>query len=184
VREILHGQMLALKRQFMRPVLVVVGLDFIFMIAGAHRVGSAADTLWLWLCWAGIVTLIADLYTLCWVGMWIGLVARRPNRATGATVARVLLLPWGAWAGLLMVTSLSRVWHRVEDTWVFYLGLWFALGMMADIYFCLWARSRLRRDLRTVATQRFVPGRPFFAWLKSPRGPPSPALPTAFASET
>jgi hypothetical protein len=131
-----------------------------------------------------MVLLVADVIALSWVGMWTGLTARRANRAAGATVVRVLVLPCGVWAGLIFILSFTRFWHRLEDKWQVFLGLWFALGLILDLYFAVRARLRLIRDLRTVATQRFVPGRAFFFWWK-PRPPRSnPALPPAIASET
>jgi hypothetical protein len=116
--------------------------------------------------------------------MWIGLITKHPNRATSAAVARVLVLPWGAWAGVIMLTSLTPLWHRVADKAQFFIGLWFALGVMADIYFCFWARRRLLRDLRTVATQRFLPGRTLFGRMKPRRNRANPAMPPAVPSET
>jgi ABC-type transport system involved in cytochrome c biogenesis permease component len=184
VAEIVRGQMLALRRQFMWPILLVVGLDFVFMLAGAAHPGSGGDDAWVWICWAGMTTLVADVYTLCWVGMWIGLTDRRANRATGATVARVLVLPCGACFGLVLLMSFTGLWHRVEDTWTFYLGLWFAVGMIVDLHFGIQARQRLLRDLRTVATQRFVPRRRFLAMLTPRRSQSSPALPPAIVGET
>ena len=162
VSEILRGQMLALRRQFLGPVLLVAGLDLAFMLAGGRDSGLAKDNFWSWVCWAGVLTLLADIYTLCWVGMWVGLVSRRPNRATGAVITRVMVLPWGAWIGLLVLASLSPWWQRWADNWRFYLGLWFFLGIAVDLYFYLWSHRRLTRDLRVVATQRFVPGQ---GWL-------------------
>ena len=184
VPEVLRGQMLALKRQFLWPVIVIVGIDFLFMFAGAKHLSSDGDNFWVWLCWAGIILLVADIYTLCWVGMWIGLVSKRPNRATGATVARVLALPWIAWWVMLLAVSLTPLWHRAQDKWAFYLGLWFALGACADLFFCLWTRSRLLRDLRTVATQRFVPARTIFSWMKPVQDRSRPALSPAATGET
>ena len=184
VKEILCGQMLAMRRQFIGPVLALVGLDLIFMLAGSRDLGSSNDNFWGWLCGAEMLLLVADTCTLCWLGMWIGLTARRPNRAASTTVARVLVLPGGAFVGIVLLLTFTRLWHRVEDKWAFYLGLWFALGMIADVYFGFWARFRLLRDLRTVATQRFVAGRTFWSWLKPRRRPSSPALPPVIASET
>ncbi len=184
VTEILRGQVLALKRQFMWPGLAVLGLDIIFMLAGARRLSSAGDNFWVWFCGVEMSLLVVDIFALSWVGMWIGLTARRANRAAGATVVRVLVLPCGAWAGLIFILSFTPFWHRLEDKWQFFLGLWFALGLIIDLYFGVRSRLRLMRDLRTVATQRFVPGRAILFWWK-PRPPrSSPALPPAIASET
>ena len=116
--------------------------------------------------------------------MWVGLTARRANRAGSATVARVLVLPAGLWAGMILLASFTGLWFRLEDKWQFYLALWFALGIGVDVFFGLRARLCLLRDLRTVATQRFVPGRPIFYWMKPGRRQSSPSLPPAIATET
>jgi hypothetical protein len=181
----LRGQMLTLRRQFLWPVLAVGGLDLVFMLAGTRYLGSSDNDFWAWwACWAWIIMLGADVYTLSWLGMWIGLVTKHPNRATSATIARVLVLPCGAWAGLIMLTSLTPVWHRVSDKVQFFIGLWFAVGVLADIYFCLRARLRLLGDLRTVATQRFVPGRALFAVRKARRRLANSAMSPPVPSET
>ena len=182
--EMLRGQMLALKRQFLWPVIVVAVIDFVFLLAGTRHLGSGEADFWLWYCWAGIITLLADAYALCWVGMWMGLVSKRPNRAARATVARVLLLPAGAWAGLVMLMPFTPLGHHVGDNPAIYLGLWFALGMIVDVCFGFRARFRLLRDLRTVATQRFVPERPFFPWRVRPKPETSAHLPPVVAGET
>lgn len=184
VAEMLRGQMLALRRQFLWPALAVAGLDFVFMLAGSRYLDSSDNDFWAWACWAWIIMLGADLYTLSWLGMWIGLVTKHPNRATGAAVARVLVLPCGAWAGVIMLTSLTPVWHRVAEKAQFFIGLWFAIGVLVDIYFCFRARLRLLGDLRTVATQRFVPGRSWFAGRKSRRNLANSAMPPPIPSET
>jgi len=178
--------MLALKRQFMWPVLAVVLVDFVFMVAGASRLASGGDSFWIWLCWAGIVTLVVDGYTLCWVGMWTGCVAKRPNRASSATIARVLVLPWGGLVGVVLLLSFTTLWRQLDDKFgaYFLLGLWFALGMIVDVYFCVRSRVRLLRDLRQVATERFAPGRRLGFSLKQRRKQPGPVLPPVVAGET
>lgn len=184
VGEILHGQILALRRQFLGPVLLVAGVDLAFMLAGGRDSGLAKDNFWGWVCWAGILTLLADVYTLCWVGMWVGLVSKRPNRATGAVITRVMVLPWGAWIGLLLLASLGPWWQRWADNWRFYLGLWFFLGMAVDLYFYLWSHRRLNRDLRVVATQRFVPGAGGWIRRKPRAAQASPPVRPPVTSET
>ena len=130
--------------------------------------------------WIVLVFVVAAAAGLAWLG-WV---RTGSAPATVWLVARVLVLPCGVWAGLLILTTFTPFWHRVEDKWPFYLLLWFGLGMITDIFFCVWAKFRLSRDLRTVATQRFVPRRMFFAWMKPGRTQSSAALPTAVTSET
>ena len=184
VREILRGQMLALRRQFFWPVLLVTGLDFLFLFTALHRLGSAGDNQWIWFCLGTILTFVADAYTLCWVGMWIGLIAKHPNRATLAAFMRVVVLPCGAWSVVMILFSLLQLWSRLDRPEGLWMLLWFGLGLANDIALFLWSRHRLFCDLRVVATQRFVPGRSLFGWWPSRKTVANPGLPPALTSET
>jgi len=185
VREILRGQMLALRRQFFWPVLLVVGLDFLFLFTAFNRLGSAADNLWVGFCLGGILSFAADIYTLCWVGMWAGLIARHPNRATLAAFARVVLLPCGIWAGVTITISFMQLWSRFNLSEGFSMFLWFGFGLANDVGWFLWSRHRLLHDLRLVATQRFVPTRTLLGWRRPSRPPAAnPDLPPAVPSRT
>ncbi len=184
IREILRGQMLALRRQFFWPVLLVAGLDFLFLFGALQRLGSAGDNQWAWFCLGSILSFAADVYTLCWVGMWIGLIAKHPNRATFAAFARVVLLPCGAWSAVMILISLLQLWFRHDRSDAFSMLLWFGLGFANDVALFCWSRQRLLRDLRIVATQRFVPGRRTIGkWpLRKPMA--NTDLPPAVTSET
>ena len=178
VREILRGQFLSLRRQFLWPVIFIVGVDFLFLIAGLRGVGASGETIWAWLCLAGISVFVADVLTLCWVGLWVGVTAKHANRAASATVARVLVLPWLAFAGVLLLVSFLKFWNYIDDASGFSLGLWFGASMVADIAFFLWSRHRLHHDLRTFATHRYVPRRSWFGlWPSSRSAPPAGAAP-------
>jgi hypothetical protein len=157
VREILHGQMLVLRRQFLGPVLVVLAADCLVVASGWHGVGSVSREGWIWFCLAGIGTFLADLYTLAWVGLWVGLTARRGNRAAGATVARVLILPWLLWLGLLVVREVFRMVPGPSGGGSFML-LWVVIALGNNAVFLVYSRLRLDRDLRWVASERFEAG--------------------------
>ncbi len=184
VQEILRGQMLALRRQFFWPVLLVAGLDFLFLFTALHRVGSPADNQWIWFCLGVILSFAADVYTLCWAGMWIGLIAKHPNRATFATIARVVVAPCGAWAATMILVSLLQLWPRLDRWDEFSMFLWFAFGLANDVALWFWSWYRLFRDLRVVATHRFVPGRPWLGWRPWQKPAANPGLPPVLTSET
>ena len=87
----MRGQRLALRRQFLRPLLVVLGVELLFLMTVLRRAsGWENQTIWL----GGMFMLVADLVALSWVGMWRALVARSHNLATISTLVRVLVLPW------------------------------------------------------------------------------------------
>ena len=184
VREILRGQMLALRRQFFGPVLLVVGLDFLFLFTAFNRLGSAGDNQVVWFCLGAIATFATDVYTLCWVGMWTGLITKRPNRATVATFARVVVLPCGAWSAVMILATFMQLWPRLNQSGEFSMLLWFGFGLANDVVLFLWSRHRLLHDLRLVATQRFVPGRRLFGWWPSREPVANPGRPPAVTSET
>jgi len=181
VREVLRGQMLSLRRQFLAPVAAVVAVDFVFMFAGYSQVSVSGGSFWTWFCLAGISSFVADIYTLCWTGMWLGLTSKHINRATGATVVRVLVLPWLALGGMLLAISVLELWRHVDDSEYFILGSWFALGILNDLVFCLWARARLLGRLRTVATERYSPSRSWIGRWSRRREPGASAMPPVMA---
>jgi hypothetical protein len=184
VRELLRGQLLALRRQFFWPVLLVAGLDFLFLFTAFNRLGSAGGDQWIWYCLGVILSFVADTYTLCWVGMWTGLIAKHPNRATLAAFARVVVLPCGAWAAVIILFSFLQIWSRFNISDGFSMLLWFGLGLANDAALFLWSRHRLLQDLRVVATQRFLPGRSLLGWWSSRKPMANQSLPPAVTIET
>jgi ABC-type transport system involved in multi-copper enzyme maturation permease subunit len=159
VTDILRGQLLALKRQFLGPVLAVLLVFFLFATAAASDTLSQQEPqdriLWVLFWAAAMVMLVADLVALYWVGMWSGLTARNSTRAAAANLGRILALPWIALGFGVLVASV--VWSNADDTQVLklFLGLWFGLGLAADLGFGAWARHRLVTDFRLAATRRY-----------------------------
>ncbi len=150
VRDILRGERLALQRQFLGPVIAIITAGVLLMIATGRELKTDADagfwqTVWL----AGLLMLIADLAALYWVGMWQALVARHPNRATGGTISRVLVLPWLVFFLVCLLLPLAR--NQLGEPEKFLLGLWLALGLAADAGFGIWARYKLLSEFRLIA---------------------------------
>src|SRR5206468_5999297 len=152
VREILRGQRLALQRQFLGPLLAVLLIEAVMMIATARETATQDERGYLLKTWsAGMFMLIADLIALYWVGMWQAIISKNPNRAASATVARVLVLPWIAFALIALGISLTVVQIGHEPGPNFFLGLWFGLGLAADIGFGAWARQKILTQFRFAA---------------------------------
>ena len=163
VPDILRGQMLALRRQFLIPIITVLVVDFFFLLLALHGEAWAGDrTLWgmTWL--AGMAMFFADLLALCWTGMWDGLTAKHANRAGTSTVFRILVLPWLVFMVILTFGALVYYRGQFSPDGKFLLALWFCLGIFNDLAFGLLARHRLHGEFRTIATLRFS--------LKAPRG--------------
>ena len=158
VGDILRGQMLALRRQFFGPLIAACVIESIFLVASLH--GNQADigdfvSAYV-MCWvAGLIMLVADIAALSLVGMWVSLTAKNPNRATGITVRRVLILPLAVGLAILIFMAIFQVG---EGGWKIILGLWFGLGILADVVFGWSAWWRLQNEFREAAVHRVVPG--------------------------
>lgn len=167
VGEILRGQHLALRRQFLKPVLVVIAIELVFMLALSTR-APTVETMVLWL--AMLAVLVADLFALAEVAMLRALMDRNHNQATVSTLLRILILPWalfGVIVGFLnlwFVLSAGSGWSPDGEL---YLGLWFGLSLAADLIFGLSAWYRLRTSFRELALRRFSPAPPRLGeWLR------------------
>ena len=156
VKEILHGQALALRRQFFAPVVVVLIAEMMMMIAGAKESGGADRTMWI-VCWVSIfmVMLVADLIAIYWVGMWMGLASKNPKRAYSDTIGRVLALPWIIFALFILLVVLFSAYRRSELTGGVIVGFAVGQALLVDVVFSLWARYQLLTEFREAATRRF-----------------------------
>jgi hypothetical protein len=160
IHDILRGQLLALRRQFLFPLLLVLLTLFVFMWATLREPDTEDMRSFVrLLCIGGMVLIVADLIALYWVGMWQALTTKNPNRAASASVARILILPPLAWAMVVLIAVLAsfRGGQNYESNPHMLLGLWFGLGLLADIAFSVAARRKLLAEFRFAAAQRYTP---------------------------
>jgi ABC-type transport system involved in multi-copper enzyme maturation permease subunit len=93
-RQIIHGQWLALCKQFAGPITLVLVWEACMQIHNHHysnsgwRQGEGMDY------WPRTVLLVADAFALAWAGMWLGLRSKGRIRAILAGLALVLFVPW------------------------------------------------------------------------------------------
>jgi ABC-type Na+ efflux pump permease subunit len=176
VKDILHGQWLALRRQFLRPLVAVLALELVLMFLMARRpTNGETPTIWL----AGMFMLVADILALGWVAMRAALTAKNPNRATATAMFRILVVPlvvagfvWAMVNAWYVLTS-DKSW---DPSWQVCLGLWFWPGLAADLIFGLIAWRQLRLRFRHYALQRYAPTpRRFSKWRRQAR--PVPGVP-------
>jgi ABC-type transport system involved in multi-copper enzyme maturation permease subunit len=158
VRDILRGQLLALRRQFLKPLILVILVELIFMFAEYSVEGNSKGALNLWL--AAIIMLVADVLVLPLVALRVALTAKSPNRATMTTISRILFLPWVLF---FIGAGIANLWVELfsanasppgEKT---YLGLWFGAGILVDLLFGISAARQLSRRFRELALRRFAP---------------------------
>ncbi|MSU19892.1 MAG: ABC transporter permease [Pedosphaera sp.] len=153
VEEILRGQILALKRQFVGPVFIILLIDLIMCLAGRNDRWLETAHDWTMLCIGGILMFVADLYTLAWVGMWLGLTAKKASFAASGALMRVLGLPWFLLFGLTSVMMLAFSGFAGPQN--FFLGAWFIIGMLNNLFFFTRARTKLSNEFRDIVSQRF-----------------------------
>lgn len=162
VRDILHGQLLALKRQFLGPLVVTLVVGTLFLWAILQEPNDEQERSFWRIFWiGGMIMLVLDLVALYWVGMWQALTAKNPNRAASGGVARILILPPVIWALVILVAMLSSMNGGDTPTGKFFIGLWLGLSIAIDLIFSFRARHRLLTEFRTAAAQRYIP-RPGF----------------------
>jgi hypothetical protein len=160
VRDILRGQLLALRRQFLGPLVFVILIELVLTFALAWHSPLYASRTYSYGN-ASLGLLAADLAALVWVAIASALTAKNPNQASINTILRILILPWLAW---LVVVTITRVWLMLRGThepgWEFYLYLWVWLGLLADAAFGLPAWWLVRTRFRELALQRLSTSKP------------------------
>jgi hypothetical protein len=158
VRDIVHGQFLALQRQFLAPLGVTLAAFLLFLLATlSDTLDQGERALCVWLYLSAMVCLVADVAALYWMGMWCALTARNPQRAVMGSMARILLLPWLAMAAALLVIALAAGVDQYEPQQTALVALWLALGLTTDIGFGAWARYKLHAEFRQAAARRYAP---------------------------
>jgi hypothetical protein len=163
--EIFRGQLRAILRQFGGPLAAVLVADVLLCHSGLRDLYTDRDV-YLATFISGMIVLVADAYTIVWLGQWIAVTAKQPNHAASATLVRVLVFPWLAFMALVTVYSVLELQRRwgLDFSEGQALAIWFVLAIVNDIFFLRYARRRLRTRFRDVATQRFAGERK--GWLR------------------
>ncbi len=174
VRDIVHGQFLALRRQFLKPVLAVMAIELMLMTFSL-TFRSAPRIILIYL--AGITILAADMIALSWVAMSAALTAKNASRATLQAVVSILVLPLILFGLIVAIATLWAFLGAVNGTepgWTFFVGWWFGLSLVADVVFSLRARWRLQEGFRRYAAEGLsakpIPLPGWFSWRKHATG--------------
>jgi hypothetical protein len=152
VDEVVGGQWLALRRQFLGPTIAVIASDFlmlVFVVAHAMPNKSSDDkSNFVLFVLALVVMLVVDMFALGWVGMWKAMSQKKPRHAAGATVSQILLLPWAVLFlfGALGIAAVGLI-HSFGGAVV----LWFLVGVVVDFASIFLSRDQLLSQLRARA---------------------------------
>ena len=95
------------------------------------------------------------------------LTARNPGRAASGSVVQILILPGVAWVAIWLLAALAAMRGGDLPSGKIMLGLWYGLGLAADIFFGATARHKLLTQFRLMAEQRFTPRAGFWQRLFS-----------------
>jgi hypothetical protein len=151
--DILRGCFHQLKRGLFWPTLFALGVDMTLLILGCCNDWFGGGLAWVVIVVVEILWMLANLYSLSWVGLFQGLKLANPSKAAGRAIMCVVQLPWVlgiCCAGLAAVLAPGNTGPEV----VLPIALIF-LGSIAfcNFYFTGSAINDLRDQFRSWAAQ-------------------------------
>ncbi len=155
---ILLGISTAIKRQLFWPFLFVVAMDGLLLILGWHKLG-----LWDGLPFAlamlfEFVWFAGNLYSLTWVGLWMGMTCSSQTKALGRTLFCILFLPWSIVAIAAAFVGLATMGNNVSPAIGFITVAEFLVALVVcNLGFTGWAVSELRDRFRLLAASQSDP---------------------------
>jgi hypothetical protein len=155
---ILLGITSTIKRQLLWPFLFVVAMDGLLLILGWHKLGLwdgmafALAMLFEFLWFAG------NLYSLTWVGLWMGMTCSSQTRALGRTLFCILFLPWSMVAIAAAFVGLATMGNIMSPAIGVLTVAEFLVALVAcNLGFTGWAVSELRDRFRLLAASQGEP---------------------------
>jgi ABC-type transport system involved in multi-copper enzyme maturation permease subunit len=114
IEQIVHGHWLALRKTFAPAALVLGGFSLCFFIGTVYFSSRSFGAALLVL--KPLVELFIEYFVLGWVGMWMGLTSKTPNRAFFRTMVVGLFLPYFfcAFALIIQIVLLVIAPRRVR----------------------------------------------------------------------
>jgi hypothetical protein len=167
-QEIIKGQRLALWRQFAEPAAAVFVANIFLLLMEVLQLpaGTGANEQRDLLVGVHLIvalTLLVDLLALSWVGMWLGLLHAKPNRATMLALLRILLVPYLIFFGFY---TLAQVGRLNGFSVLIFTGI---VGVASDFFFAQNANTYLLRWFRHVVAEGV---RPKFRGESDPQADP------------
>jgi hypothetical protein len=168
IREVLRGHTLALRRQFLAPILTLLVLELgLYALAWHTDLMGRNGEQWLLpaIFFCGLVIFVADIFALVWVGWWAGIVSKNASSAVSTTYFRLMIFPWLAVAmGLVLffiIFDLGAVGQATAG-----LVVWAGASLSVDWFFARSARRKLLTELRAAAVERYSGGDPATLWWR------------------
>jgi ABC-type transport system involved in multi-copper enzyme maturation permease subunit len=131
-REMIRGQNMALRRQFLWPCVGLMLLTLVYWFVSKSHVGAGIRRWFL----ISIPIFAADCLALRWVAAWRGLTARGVDRALMASLSTLFGVRW-ALAGLMSGTFALWTWLQMRPLPEYLSGVWPWLGAALMFDFCV-----------------------------------------------
>ncbi|MBM3837834.1 MAG: hypothetical protein FJ398_07675 [Verrucomicrobia bacterium] len=159
-REILRGQWLALRWQFLGPLCFLLAAQIGVAVFGLHTGEFRQDAdriLWIWGCLGYVGTWALDLWALGWTGMWSGMSAKNPRVARGGAAVRIVVIPGLVFYAAMVSQALWTAFGTNNNgpSLALNMILWCGLGIANSLFWGLWSRRRLYKRMRAAAAERF-----------------------------
>ncbi len=167
VGDFLRGHVLALRRQFLRPVVALLLIEAA-VLALAVATNDLTDMTLLATFWnlAVVAMLVPDVVAMVWAGWWAGVVSKNTSTASSSAYLRVMIPPLAAM--LVTAAIVVLVSSPVDDEvlgWQL-LGVWLVISVVTDVLAIRICRHRLLRDMRTAIVERNAGGDPAMIWWR------------------
>jgi len=163
-RQIVLGQLWALRRTFARPVLVLMLLTAVLSVGQIEAVrqamaksnaamGPEIIIMQIVQAFSSLITLATGLIATAWFGMWMGLTSKKANVAVIKTIVFVQVIPLIALWFITMLIYLG-VGFVMSGQWFNWLPqtLITILAVAADVAFILVSRKKLLTLFRELAS--------------------------------
>jgi hypothetical protein len=151
VDEIVRGQIQSLTKQFARPIYGVFALDAFLIVLSAlgynWSLGQFSGFLTMML--AAVGALVVTSLGLAWLGLWLGLKARKTAKGAVSALVRIVVLPTGIFMFAIYLFFVSGGGGIDGPTGA--AVLWFMIGGANAYLFIEHARHKLRTRFREMA---------------------------------
>jgi hypothetical protein len=152
--EILRGCLLELKRSLFWPALFALGVDLALLIFGWRKAWFGDRLGWAAAVMVEVIWLLVNLYSLSWVGLFLGLRLANPPKAASRAIFYVVLLPWALLICFAAPATLLVGRHRLGlDAAVPCAVILVIAVVFCNSFFTGWAINELRDRFRSWAAR-------------------------------
>lgn len=155
--KILDSCMTGLKRSLFWPTLFALAVDSTLLILGFLNAGFGLGGLgWAFLVVAEVIWALLNLFSLSWVGLFLGLKLASPAKAASRAILYVVLLPWGVMFSFAALAAMLRSSPGMGDVSPTAVVIFVLSLLFCNSYFTGWAINDLRDRFRFLAAQTWT----------------------------